>query len=161
MTPNWQMEQLSLAYIRTVAAKAGFQVTRPELDIDSVDGVLMADFGRRPRVDFQAKSTTRDVLGDDALHFPLPVKNYNDLRADTRTPRILIVLLMSDDDARWVAQSEEELCLRHCAYWLSLEDRPATANTSSVTVQIPTTNIFSVDQLITLMGKVDRGESLC
>lgn len=161
MTPNWQMEQLSLAYIRTVAAKAGFQVTRPELDIDSVDGVLMADFGRRPRVDFQAKSTTRDVLGDDALHFPLPVKNYNDLRADTRTPRILIVLLMPDDDARWVAQSEEELCLRHCAYWLSLEDRPATANTSSVTVQIPTTNIFSVDQLITLMGKVDRGESLC
>ena len=161
MTPNWQMEQLSLAYIRTVAAKAGFQVTRPELDIDSVDGVLMADFGRRPRVDFQAKSTTRDVLGDDALHFPLPVKNYNDLRVDTRTPRILIVLLMPDDDARWVAQSEEELCLRHCAYWLSLEDRPATANTSSVTVQIPTTNIFSVDQLITLMGKVDRGESLC
>ena len=121
----------------------------------------MADFGRRPRVDFQAKSMTRDVLGDDALHFPLPVKNYNDLRADTRTPRILIVLLMPDDVARWVAQSEEELCLRHCAYWLSLEDQPATANTSSVTVQIPTTNIFSVDQLITLMGKVDRGESLC
>ena len=161
MTPNWQMEQLSLAYIRTVAAKAGFQVTRPELDIDSVDGVLMAEFGRRPRMDFQAKSTTRNVLRDEALHFPLPLKNYNDLRADTRTPRILIVLLMPDDDARRVAQSEEELCLRHCAYWLSLEDHPATANTSNITVQIPTANIFSVDQLITLMGKADRGESLC
>ena len=161
MTPNWQMEQLSLAYIRTVAAKAGFQVTRPELDIDSVDGVLMANFGQRPRVDFQAKSTTRNVLRDEALHFPLPLKNYNDLRADTRTPRILIVLLMPDDDARWVTQSEEELCLRHCAYWLSLESHTATANTSNITVQIPTANIFSVDQLITLMGKADRGESLC
>ena len=161
MTPNMQMEQLSLTYVKAVASKAGFQVVRPEPDIDSVDGVLISSVGRRPKIDFQAKSTTRDVLRDDALHFPLPVKNYEELRADTITPRILIVLLMPDDDARWVAQSEEELCLRHCAYWLSLEDRPATANTSSVTVQIPTTNIFSVDQLITSMGKVDRRESLC
>ena len=161
MTPNMQMEQLSLAYVRTVAAKAGFQVTRPELDTDSVDGVLMADFGRRPRVDFQAKSTTRDVLRDEALHFSLPVKNYEELRADTRTPRILIVLLMPDDNARWIAQSEEELCLRHCAYWLSLEGQPATSNSSSVTVHIPKTNLFDVNQVIDLMERANRGESLC
>ena len=161
MTPNMQMEQLSLAYVRAVAAKAGFQVTRPEPDVDSVDGVLMSTLGRRPRVDFQAKATARDVLLNGTIHFPLPVKNYNELRADTLTPRILIVLLMPSDDARWVAQSEEELCLRHCAHWLCLEKRPATTNTSNITIQIPTSNILSVDQLNALMAKVDRGESLC
>lgn len=61
MMPNVQMEQLSLVHIRAVAADGGCQVTRPEVDDDSVDGVLMASFGRRPRIDFQAKATTQNV----------------------------------------------------------------------------------------------------
>ena len=161
MTPNLQMEQLSLAYIRAVAARAGFLVSRPEPDLDSVDGVLMSGVGRRPRIDFQAKATTRDVLRDGVLHYPLDVKNYNDLRADTLIPRILVLLLMPADSNAWMTQSEEELCLSYCAYWLSLEDRPSTANTVSITVPIPTANIFNVHQLTDLMGKAERGESLC
>lgn len=42
MTVNMQMEQFSLAYIRAVAARGGYQVTRPEPDLDSVDGILMS-----------------------------------------------------------------------------------------------------------------------
>ena len=61
MTPNLKMEQRSLAVIRAVAADAGYQVVTPEPDVDSVDGVLMASFGRRPRIEFQAKSTARDI----------------------------------------------------------------------------------------------------
>ena len=161
MTPNQQMEQFSLAYIRAVAANAGCQVTRPEVDTDSVDGVLMASFGRRPRIDFQAKSTSQDVLSGNSLHFPLPVKNYEELRADTRTPRILIVLLMPQETDEWTTQTHQELCLRHCAYWLCLEGQDATQNTSSITIEIPTTNMFSTAQLETLMQKAERGESLC
>ena len=55
MTPAKQMEQISLTYVRAVASQAGYQVTIPESDNDSVDGVLMAQFGRRPRIEFQAK----------------------------------------------------------------------------------------------------------
>ena len=69
MTPNMQMEQLSLAYVRAVAASAGYQLTRPEPDVDSVDGVLMASFGKRPRVDFQAKATAQDIVAGNDLHF--------------------------------------------------------------------------------------------
>lgn len=161
MTPNQQMEQFSLAYIRAVAANAGCQVTRPEVDTDSVDGVLMTSFGRRPRIDFQAKSTSQDVLSGNSLHFPLSVKNYEELRADTRTPRILIVLLMPQETDEWTNQTHQEFCLRHCAYWLCLEGREATQNTSSVTIEIPTANMFSTTQLETLMQKAERGESLC
>ena len=161
MTLNQQMEQLSLAYIRAVAAEAGYQVTRPEPDIDSVDGVLMASFGRRPRIDFQAKATAQDILREDSLHFPIPVKNYNELRADTRTPRILIVVLMPREEHQWLSQTEDELCLRRCAYWLSLEGRLPVPNKSSVSIKIPTTNIFSRTQLCELMTKANAGRPLC
>ena len=161
MTPNQQMEQFSLAYIRAVAANAGCQVTRPEVDTDSVDGVLMTDFGRRPRIDFQAKSTSQNILSGNNLHFPLPIKNYEELRADTRTPRILIVLLMPQQTDEWTNQTHQELCLRRCAYWLCLEGRDATRNTSSINIEIPTSNMFNTVQLETLMQKAERGESLC
>lgn len=161
MTPNLKMEQLSLIYVRTVAASAGFQVVRPEIDRDSVDGIIISDSGTRPRLDFQAKSTTRAVLRGAEIHYTLPVKNYDDLRAITRTPRILVVLLMPTDQSEWVKQSEDELCMRYGAYWHCLEGQPATSNTSSVTVQIPTQNILSVNQLAYIMARVNRGESLC
>jgi hypothetical protein len=68
MTPNQQMEQFSLAYIRAVAAQAGYQVTRPETDT-GIDGTLMDDAGRRSRIDFQAKSTADDIQRDSACTF--------------------------------------------------------------------------------------------
>ncbi len=53
-----QMDLLSLAYVKVVAAVAGYAVTPGTYpDNDSVDGTLVADRGRRPRVDFQAKAT--------------------------------------------------------------------------------------------------------
>jgi len=161
MTPNLQMEQLSISYVRAVAAIAGFQVNLPVPDIDSVDGVISSTTNRRPKIDFQAKATTQDRLRDGVVRFPLPVKNYNDLRADTISPRILIVLLMPSSPLDWAVQTEEELCMRHCAYWHSLEGQPETSNSVSVTVHLPTHNILSVNQLTDLMNRVNRGESLC
>lgn len=161
MSLNEQMQQFSLAHIRAVAADAGYKVTVPESDTDSVDGVLMADFGRRPRIEFQAKATTRDVLGNGILRFPLPLKNYDELRADVLTPRILIVVLVPREKPQWTNQTEDELCLRHCGYWLSLEDAPARPNVSSVTVHIPDSNVFSADRLTDIMQKAERGDALC
>ena len=93
--------------------------------------------------------------------FSLPVKNYNELRADTLIPRILIVLLMPQDQSQWINQTVEELCLRRCAYWVCLADKPDTSNTFSVTVEIPTSNVFDHEQLVDLMQKVNRGDALC
>ena len=160
MDLNTRKERFSLAYINAVAARAGYQVVEPPVDRDSVDGILMGDFGRRPRVDFQAKATSRDLARGDSITFPLPIKNYDDLRADTRTPRLLIVVMMPDDESEWLRQSNDELCLRHCGYWLSLANMLSVGNTDNVTVQIPLANIFSSSQLTDLMGKAERGEAL-
>ena len=102
MTPNIRMSRFSVAYIRAIAAVSGYGVleTSSDEDLDSVDGKLVSFTGTRPQIDFQAKATSQHTLRDDGIHFPLPVKNYNDLRAATRTPRILIVLLMPPDRGR-------------------------------------------------------------
>ncbi len=160
MDLNTRKERFSLAYVNAVASRAGYQMVEPPVDRDSVDGVLMGDAGRRPRVEFQAKATSRDLTRDDRVSFPLPIKNYDDLRADVQTPRILIVILMPDDETEWLSQTDEQLCLRYCGYWLSLANQPAVVNNDNVTVHIPLANIFSSSQLANLMDKAERGERL-
>ena len=154
MTDEQQMEQFSLAYIRAVAAQAGYQVTRDETDV-GLDGMFKGDTGRRPRMEFQAKSTRANIRHGDNLHFRLPVSNYNILRdANATLPSILIVVLIPNEIEQWTNQTDEQLCLRHCAYWLSLEGEPATSNTTIITVHVPLSNVFNGEQLHTLMNGV-------
>lgn len=156
-----QKARFSLAYIEAVASVCGYQVVEPKVDRDSVDGILMADFGRRPRIEFQAKATSQNILSGNQLNFPLDIKNYDDLRIEAINPRILIVLLMPEKDSEWVQQTQEELCLHYCAYWKSLQGRPDSSNAYTVTVNLPTANVLAREQLIDLMQKAERGEALC
>lgn len=158
MDLNAMKERFSFAYIEAVASCAGYQVDEPKVDRKSVDGVLRGDFGRGPRIEFQAKATSLDIRRESHLAFPLPIKNYNDLKEDSLTPRILIVALMPREEIQWLNQTNEELCLRHCAYWLSLGGHEPVPNSTSVTVHIPVANIFSCEQLSDLMEKVERGD---
>lgn len=154
-------ERFSLAFIESVASVAGFYIDEPRVDFDSVDGTLRADFGRRPRIEFQAKATSQDIMKDSHLAFHLPVKNYDDLRVEKPiNPRILIVLFMPRDDSEWISQTTNELCLHHCAYWMSLEGNPPTQNATTKVVHIPVCNIFNSGQLSDLMEKAEKGESL-
>ena len=110
MDLNTQKSRFSLAYIEAVASHAGYQVEEVKVDLDSVDGTVKADFGKRPRIEFQAKATARDVIRNSHIHFPLSIKNYDDLRIETINPRILIALVMPQDIQEWVNQTGDELC---------------------------------------------------
>ncbi|WP_407896642.1 DUF4365 domain-containing protein [Scytonema sp. NUACC26] len=46
---------------------------------------------------------------------------------------------------------EEELCLRHCGYWVSLRGLPETQNTNNVTITLPRSNQFTVTTLQSIM----------
>lgn len=154
------MERFSLAYIAAVAAKAGFEFVESQDDYDSIDGTLRASFGRRPRIDFQAKATSRDVLRADRVTFSLSRKNYDQLRIETITPRLLIVVLMPGAEENWLGRSEEELILRHCGYWVSLRGQPLVDNETSVTVDLPRAQRFNVDQLSGLMARAESGPAI-
>jgi hypothetical protein len=92
--------------------------------------------------------------------FSLSEKTYNDLRGDdVHVPRILVVVFVPDAIDLWLEQSEERLLMKHCAYWVSLRDAPETTNSTSVTVQLPRTNLFTVDALKDMMLRIGDGGS--
>jgi hypothetical protein len=103
MTENLQKEQLSIAYLRTVAGLAGFSLATSDLDDDSVELQLQAsgDFDpRSPRLDVQLKATSDPaVVRADAIAWRLKRKNYDDLRRVTVVPRLLIVLVLPAEPA--------------------------------------------------------------
>jgi len=156
-------EQLSHAYVRAVASAAGCSVDRPEVDRDSVDLMLKGyDTGgpiAYPRLDLQLKCSSREVMTNDEIRFPVKRKNYDDLRKENvLVPRLLVVVLVPEEVGRWLFQSEEEMLVRHCAYWRSLRGMPESPNDHSVTVRIPRGNLFDVAILGELMRRVSQGD---
>ena len=157
-----QKEQLSNVYLQAVTTVAGYSLYRPSVDDDSVDWGIAAKgvMGRirAPRLELQLKSTSRDLLDDKYLRYPLKLKNYDDLRLlDFAIPRILIVLVLPENLADWLQQSEEELCLRYCAYWVSLRGMSETQNTTTVTISLPRSNQFTATALQSIRQRIGQG----
>ena len=158
-----QKEGLSLAYVKALAARAGFSTSVPVPDRDSVDLRIMAGGRRRPALDLQLKATT-DLGEPEAglLRFRLPAKNLHDLSIETQTPRLLVVLELPRDESQWLTVTREELVLRRRAYWLSLQrleqGHDDVVDRQRVTVHIPEDNVFDVDALQTLMERSRSGE---
>lgn len=160
MELNTRKERFSLAYINVVATHADCEILEPKVDRGSVDGFLKGATIREV-IGFQAKATSRDIIGSDGthLHFPLPMRDYDNLRVAGR-PFVLIVVVLPDEVDDWLILTDHELCLRSCGYWISLVESQEVSNIDNVTIRIPTDNIFSSGQLTDLMNKVTRGEPL-
>jgi hypothetical protein len=160
---NQQKEQFSNVYLQAVTTVAGYSVYKPSVDDDSVDWGVCAKGGtgpiRAPRLELQLKCTSRrDIQDDNSIHYPLKLKNYDDLRMDNfAIPRILVVVLIPKTPEDWLTQSETELCIRNCGYWISLRGNPKTQNTNAVTVAIPRTNQFTVAALQSIMEGISQG----
>jgi hypothetical protein len=160
---NKQKEQFSNAYVRAVASVAGCSASIPEVDDDSVDLSLKKKGGfdyqyMSPQIDIQLKCTSQDVINDENIVFPLNVKNYNELHQNSLVPRILVVVIVPDKIDDWLYQTEEQLSIKKCGYWLSLRKMNETENENSVTVYIPRNQQFTVNQLADLMNMVGNGE---
>jgi hypothetical protein len=160
MDLNTRKERFSLAYINAVATYADCEVIEPKVDRRSVDGILKRATISET-IGFQAKATSQDFLSRDghAVHFPLPIRDYDNLRVE-KHPFILIVVLLPDEETEWLTQTDDKLCLRRCGYWLSLTGHNPVPNRNGVTVRIPMTNVFSSAQLTDMMDKVATGETL-
>jgi len=154
---NQRMELLSRAYVRAVAAHAGFTCDDVESDF-GVDLAIRAvewenggyhDLG--VVLDVQLKSTT--IAGvrfaDTEVFYELPVRNYRHLRKETKNGlrRVLVLYLMPVDETSWLSQDRDGITLHHCCYYLSLKGFPETANQNTVTVTIPRANMFSPNSL--------------
>ncbi|MBI4747056.1 MAG: DUF4365 domain-containing protein [Acidobacteria bacterium] len=161
LNENEQKEEFSFAYIQAIAATAGYQVERPQRDKQSVDLKIVAYSaqGWPPDLEIliQVKCTaSQTALGDKEVKFVLKANNYNDLRKDGILPRILIVVLVPQNMADWVEPSEQQLILRHCAYWIDLRGRVEIKNTESITIHIPRKNQFTVQSLQEIVARFQQ-----
>jgi Domain of unknown function (DUF4365) len=68
----------------------------------------------------------------------------------------LIVFVMPEKEENWLTQETEQLVLRLCAYWFSLEGSPATKATTSVRVKIPQANVFSVEAVHAMFQRLQK-----
>jgi hypothetical protein len=155
MTEEQQKEHFSIAYVRAVAAAARVNICRLEVDADSIDiGFVVrsvAGCPQSPQLDAQLKCVT-ELAGDETVfRYPLKAKNYNELIGQHYIPRILIVVLVPPLPEDWIAQSTEQMSLRRYGYWVSLRESAPRANTSSVTVELPREQLFSVTGLKKLL----------
>jgi hypothetical protein len=153
-----------VALIHAVASVAGYcMLGPPQVDDDSVDLALGAtrkhgSKRRAPRVDVQVKCTETDDGAGDTLAYPLPMKNYDDLRMEgLHVPHILVVLCVPTDLDQWLHETAEQTALRRVAYWRSLRGEPAVPNDATKAVHIPRVQRFTVAALKAIMTRIGEG----
>lgn len=162
MDLNIRKEEFGHAYVHAVAAAAGYSMMRTLVDDDSIDLQLVSkresEYVRSPRLEIQLKSTSQDLFNNGYLHFPLKLKNYNDLRSvKLLVPRLLVcIVLPADDPDSWLLHSEEKLIMMKCGYWMDLKGYPPQDNTSSITVRIPQTQLLNTIALTNLMEGIRK-----
>ena len=158
MSDSDPKESLSRVYAQVVAARAGHVTGHPELDRDSIDLRIESGGSMGPALELQLKATVKLTGPDEEyVHFPLKRRNYDLLRIATQTPRLLMVLDLPREKERWLTITEDELVMRRRAYWLNLKGYTETENRSSVTVRIPSNNVFDVENLHSLMEQSREG----
>ncbi len=157
---NLRQEALSRAYVRAVATRAGLICGGTENDLGfdlflrsvEIHGHQLWDSG--PQLDLQLKSTTRAAVRESVVAYDLEVRAYNILRQENVSrPRILVVLVLPENESEWMSQTEEALIIRRCAYWTSLRGAEPTTAQTTVRIMIPRTNVFSVQSLELLMDR--------
>ena len=161
LTNNDKEELLSKAYAYAVAVKAGYVTAEYDKDRDGIDLRIQAGGDMRPALDLQLKATVNlRHVSEEYVSFPLPRRNYDLLRIGTQTPRLLVVFELPKSEEEWVTVTDDELVIRHRAYWLSLSGWEETEHTTSITVRIPKRNRFNVDGLKALMDQSRRGKGI-
>ena len=167
MPTNARKENLGQAYVRTVVASVGYNLSKDENDY-GLDGTIKDVAVRNGRyynngfsIEYQLKSSWDVSFEGDELIYDLESKNYNDLAAwEGAVPAILILFVMPRDENEWIDFSQDGLTIHNCAWWCSLAGQPVTDNGTRKRIRIPINQVFSPDALNDLMDKVRRGESL-
>lgn len=159
-------EDLSICYLKTIAAVNGIALERIEHDEDSVDVVikkLVCGEDGKPRfnsqISVQLKATSsisQYTIGENDISYVLKVKNYNDLCTPASMPSILALLILPEMDDEWVKWTPDELMIKGKMFWLSLRDREVSNNSASVTVKIPKTNVLNIATIEELIVKVSE-----
>jgi hypothetical protein len=138
------------SFVRVLASAAGLIASAPDLDMTGVDFSINlpghAGTVRYPKIEVQVKSWCSPRGSDDAWHYPMDVRHFNDLAGDDYiVRRYLFLVIVPDDHQRFAEADVVSLRLRHCGYWVSLANQARLDPTSraSTTVRVPKRNVLT------------------
>jgi len=156
-------EDVSICFVRALAAQSGVSYDTPGRDNDSVDatisyaGACKGWILSSPRIDIQLKATSSpkyDKYGN--LVFPLPIKNFNDLSRRTQVPRILIVLILNHK-SDFVRLFTSNLLIDGTAYWMYLNSYVTSSTAKKkISIKIPPENRLTLQTVMRMMHNVGK-----
>ena len=156
-------EDLSICYLKTIAAINGIAMERIEHDEDSIDVVIkkiiyLKNGGKfNSQISVQLKATASSSqynISNTEISYLLKAKNYNDLCAPASMPSILALLILPENETEWIRWSSEELMIKGKMFWISFQGKEETKNVSRITVKIPKENELNAITIETLIQKV-------
>jgi hypothetical protein len=155
-------DALCQVYVAAVAALAGYVTCKKDFDRDGVDITFEAGGHMRPKLDAQLKATMhlKELsTATDQFSYQCPKRNHDLLRVPTQVPRILIVLRLPKNPKDWLQVNDNEMVLKHCAYWANVlkEDEVKEGNDSKA-VRILKANRFDAAALTQLMNQSRSGK---
>ena len=173
LTREHIQEDLSVAYISAVAAKAGFdcaiqpnrhdygtdiEITPIEVD---EDGIRQPN-GRTLRIQAKATYTVDLTCNNGPISYRLKKKSYNKLVRETGlgSPYILVLYCMPRDDKEWLSGCDhQQMVLKHCGYWISLRGWKKTKNNDAISIKIPKDRVFNEFSLRGIMETIQKLEA--
>lgn len=151
----------SIAYVQAIVASAGFNLSSPALDRNSddlhIEHLVADDFDPvYGRLIVQVKCAyAHSIQNDGCIHYPLPLRNYSHLIKTKIEPRILVVVHVPNPTHEpWIENQNGHTIFRYKAYWRSLMGQPQSSNTTKVTVNVPTVNLFDANAVKFLMDEM-------
>ncbi len=155
-------EDLSICYLKTIAAINGIALEQFNHDEDSTDVVIKKVIEMpggllfNSQVSVQLKSTSslsQYTINDKEITYKLKVKNYNDLCSNAAMPSILGLFILPKDKNEWVNWNENDLLLKGQLFWIGLQGKAKSTNSGTVSVKIPLTNRLSKETIEDMLVK--------
>ena len=160
---------LSYSYLHAVVSRAGGACDSPGQTADGMgmDAVLnfVGQFSPKPTfrkisITVQLKSTRQTLrLINGRFSYAVKSEQYRKYTELSPTEFLLVLFVLPDDPGEWLKLTPQELTLKKCCYWTSLNEAPPWSG-SDVTVHIPEKNLFNVEQLHQILAKLSIGERL-
>ena len=146
-------EELSARCIEALANRLGFSTESMKkdygIDLRIIEIVKRNEpngktsyFPSNREIKAQLKATTEKQIrvSKGVISYDLRVKNYNDIvySVNNYRPTYLFLIVMPDDDSKWLEYTPDELILRSRCYWyIHPKGTPESPNIDTQVVQIP------------------------
>lgn len=158
-------ESLSRACVQAIAATAGLNLSKPELDY-GVDGTFneVSIINRRRcqsgfLLNYQLKASTSWQQSGDQIIYDLEAKTYNDLlqmQVDVAVPCVLILLTLLKEPQQWLECTETRVIIRGGCYWYYPRGS-FTSNQSSKRIHIDKQQLLTPKSVVDLINKIKIG----